>query len=321
MKVTRRLLAGYAAIVFILPYLAIKVAWIAGVPVGMPDKNLVADSRMIAINVLTFGMDAVAILLALAFTHRWGLRVPAGPLLFPMWVGSGFLAPIAIAIPAITLVRMLGAHSGQPAPTSQSPVEPWVAAMVFSSFVGQGLALMMAFILYVRERWNGLLRTPIAETPPPRPVIVRFGNAAATVAMSVGLLELLWAAGAPLGLSPGALQDWGANFSLRHATFGFMALAAAAGIVMLVNRLGRPRLWIPLSLAWIGSGSMFCWGAWLWMATAEGFSRSIDSPLLSANNVVKTISGLAIGAQMCLLIAASARARRVAGDFTSREVG
>src|SRR5262245_9991268 len=84
-----RLIAGYAAIVCMLPYLTRKVAWISGLPLGMPNKSLVTNFAMITLNMLTFCMDTVAILLALAFTHSWGARMPAWLLLFPMWVGTG----------------------------------------------------------------------------------------------------------------------------------------------------------------------------------------------------------------------------------------
>jgi len=312
-KGVTRLIAGYAAIAFILPYLALKIAWISGAPVGMPNQSLVADPSMLALNLLTFFMDAVAILLALTFTHSWGLRAPGWPLLFPMWVGTGFLAPIAVATPIITVVGMLGLDSGQ-RPSSgtgageQALVEPWVFEVVYTSFVGQGLALMTAFILYVRARWDGLLRKPIADGQPPRPAIRLVGNAASVVAATVGLLHLFWAAGAPLGLPPRLLHSRGANFYLLHAIFGLAALGAATGIVMLVNRLGRRPLWLPLSLAWTGSGAMFSWGAWLLLATVLRFSRDADSWLLTANNVIKTGAGLLIGALIGLLVTTSARA-------------
>ncbi len=307
-----RLIAGYAAIAFILPYLALKIAWISGAPVGMPNKSLVADPIMLALNILTFCMDAVAILLALAFTHSWGLRVPAWPLLFPIWVGTGFLAPIAVAVPIITVVRVLGLDPGQ-RPSSgggagtQALVEPWVFGVVFTSFVGQGLALMTAFILYVRARWGGLLRVRTGDGQPPHPAIVLLGNAASVVAASVGLLHLLWAAGAPLGLPTHQLQSRGANFYLLHATFGLAALGAATGMVMLVNRLGRWPLWLSLSLAWAGAGAMFSWGAWLVLATVLRFARDEGAWLLTAINVIKTGDGLLIGALIGLLVAAAAR--------------
>ncbi|MGH9768423.1 MAG: hypothetical protein ACREAB_13410, partial [Blastocatellia bacterium] len=273
----------------------------------MPNKSLVAEPGMLAVNILSFCMDAVAVLLALTFTHSWGLRAPAWPTLFPMWVGTGFLAPIALAVPIIALAGMLGLGSGQRSSSTPSPVEPWAAGVVYTSFVGQGLALMTAFILYVRARWSALLRARIAESQPPRPAIALLGNAASVVAAAVGLLHLLWAAGAPLGLPPSLLQSRGANFYLLHGTFGLAALGASAGILALVNWLGRLPLWLPLSLAWIGSGAMFSWGAWLLLATTLRFSRGGGSWLLTTNNIIKTGSGLLIGALIGLLVTSLAR--------------
>ncbi|MGH9752266.1 MAG: hypothetical protein ACREA2_05730, partial [Blastocatellia bacterium] len=305
-----RLIVGYAAIAFMLPYLALKIAWISGAPIGMPNKNLVAEPSMLALNILTFCMDAVAVLLALTFTHNWGLRAPAWPTLFPMWVGTGFLAPIAVAWPIVILARMLGSGSGQRPSSAPAMLDPWVAKMVYTSFACQGLALMTAFILYARARWGSLLQAQTGEAQPPRPTITLLGNAASVVAAAVGALHLLWAAGAPLGLPSLLLQSRDANFYLLHATFGLAALGAAAGIVMLVNRLWRRPLWFPLSLAWAGSGAMFSWGSWLLLATVATFSRGVDSWLLTANNVTKIVAGLLIGAMIGPLSAARLKQSR-----------
>lgn len=311
-KGVTRLIAGYAAIVFILPYLAIKIAWISGIPVGMPDKNLVAAPSMLALNILTFFMDAVAILLALTFAHRWGLRAHPWPVLFPMWVGMGFLAPIAVATPITALARMLGLDSSEGSSYEagaggQSMLEPWVTKMVYTSFVGQGLFLMTAFILYAHARWGASLQTRIGDVQPPRPAIAILGNAASVVAAAVGLLHLFWAAGAPLGLPARLLRGQGANFYLTQATFGLAALCAAAGIVMLVNRLGRWPIWLPLSLAWTGAGAMFSWGSWLLLANALTFSRGESAWLLTVPNIMKTGAGLLIGALIGPLVASSTR--------------
>jgi hypothetical protein len=289
-KGVTRLIVGYAAIAFMLPYLALKIAWISGAPVGMLDKNLVAEPGMLSLNILTFCMDAVAVLLALTFTHRWGLRAPAWPTLFPMWVGTGFLAPIVVSWPIVILTRMLGPDSGQRPSSAAAMLEPWVTRTVYTSFTCQGLALMTAFILYARERWGPLLRAQIGEGQPLRPAIALLGNAASLVAAAVGALQLLWAAGATFGLPTILLQNWDANFRLLYATFGLAALGAAAGIVILVNRLGRWPLWFPLSLAWAGSGAMFSWGSWLLLGPVA------DSWVFTANNVIKTVAGLLIGA-------------------------
>jgi hypothetical protein len=311
-KGVTRLVAGYTAIAFILPYLALKTAWVSGAPVGMTNKSMVAQPGMLALNMLTLCMDAIALLLALTFTHSWGLRAPVWPALFPMWVATGFLAPIAVVVPMTVLARIFGSGPGPQSSSAPSPIEPWAAAVVYTSFVGQGLALMAAFLLYVRARWDGLLRTRIADGQPPHSAIALLGKAAAVVATAVGLLHLLWAAGAPLGLSSRLLQERGLSFHLLHAAFGLAGLGAAAGIVMLVSRIGRRPLWLPLSLAWTGSSAMFSWGAWLLLPTLGlAFSPGPDSWLLPANNVVKTTAGLLIGVLMGLLVAARAR-----GDFS-----
>jgi hypothetical protein len=303
-----RLIAGYAAIIFILPYLALKIAWISGAPVGMIDKSLADDSTLLALNILTFCMDAVAIVLALTFTHRWGLRAPSWLALAPMWVGTGFLAPIIVEVPMTALARLLGLDFGQRPLRSQAGFEPWVFGVVFTSFVCQGLALLTAFFHYVRERWGVLLRMRAVESRPPSQAIVILGAAAFVIAATLGLLHLLGAAaGAPFGLPSALSRNRGANFYLLHATFGLAALSAAAGIGMLINRVGTWSLWLPLSLGWIGAGAMFSWGAWFVLAAALMLSRGEGAWLLMAINVIKTGAGLLIGALIGLMVAATAR--------------
>src|SRR5262245_1316297 len=123
------------------------------------------------------------------------------------------------------------------------------------------------------------------------------------LAPAAGTLHLLWAGGAPLGLPPLLLQSRDANFDLLHATYGLAALCAAAGVVLLINRRGRWPLWVPLSLAWTGSGAMFSWGSWLLLAVVSPFSRGLTSWLLTANNVIKIGAGLLIGALIVSLVA------------------
>jgi len=216
----------------------------------------------------------------------------------------GFLAPIVVAAPLNALARALGLGSSQPAPSEQFPLEPWVRGVVFTSFVGQGLALLTAFILYAHERWGGLLRARTVDGQAPRQAIVILGNAAFVIATAVGLLHLLsGASGAPFGLPSELLRSGGANFYLLQATFGLAALCAAAGIAMLVNRVGTWPLWLPLSLGSIGAGAMFSWGAWLVLAAALKLSRGEGEWLLMAINVVKTGAGLLIGALIGLMVA------------------
>jgi hypothetical protein len=223
--------------------------------------------------------------------------------LFPMWVGTGFLAPIAVAWPIVVLAVMLGLGSDQQASSAPALLEPWVPKMVYTLFVGQLLTLMTAFILYARARWGALLRAQIGEDQPPRPAITLLGAVASVVAAAAGSLHLLWAAGAPLGVPPLQLQSRDVNFYLLHAAFGMAALGAAVGVVLLVNRRGRWPLWVPLSLAWTGSGAMFSWGSWLLLGAVVSFSSGVTSWLFTTNAVIKTGAGLLIAS----IVAATAR--------------
>jgi hypothetical protein len=51
--------------------------WLAG-GVGVADAQMMREPSMVALNAATAGMDLVAIALAIAFTHAWGMRIPAG---------------------------------------------------------------------------------------------------------------------------------------------------------------------------------------------------------------------------------------------------
>lgn len=89
---------GVAAITACLPYVALKVAWLAGSSAGSATaagRADLHDVRHTVGNGVTLGMEIVAMMLALAFTHRRGQKLPAAVLLLPVWVGTGLLAPIA----------------------------------------------------------------------------------------------------------------------------------------------------------------------------------------------------------------------------------
>jgi len=120
---------GWAAVAGTLPYLTIKALWLARVDAGLPDPAMLTDSTMIAMNGITAAMDALVIALAMALTHRWGYRLPAWLLLLPVWVGTGFLVPIAVVnLPAT--VFLLGPGST----VADGSLAPWVGPLVYGGF-------------------------------------------------------------------------------------------------------------------------------------------------------------------------------------------
>ncbi|GAB3507438.1 hypothetical protein [Amycolatopsis cihanbeyliensis] len=239
-----RLLVGYAAILGTVPYLVLKISWVTGGTLGLTDPELVDTPTMYAANLFTGGMDAVAILLALAWTHSWGLRVPAPPLLFPIWVGTGFLAPIAIAGPFIGTEFVLGA------PTMDG-LAGWVTPLVYGSFAWQGCTLLTAFVLYARVRWAWLFTARAVGGPLTAPGVV--GVAAGLV---TGCLHLAWALGLPTG-EPGGR---GLAAHALDAVQGLLTFGAVGAILLLAA--GGHRVRLPMVLAWTGSAVMFAWGFW-----------------------------------------------------------
>nr|BFE87459.1 hypothetical protein GCM10020093_100600 [Planobispora longispora] len=54
------------------PYLALKLIWLAGGTLGIQDPSVLEDAGFFGLNLLTFGMDAVALVIVLAFVRPWG---------------------------------------------------------------------------------------------------------------------------------------------------------------------------------------------------------------------------------------------------------
>lgn len=301
-----RLSAGYGAIVFMLPYLALKIAWLSGNPIGFNDETLVGKPGMIAANVLSFGMDLVAVGLALTLTHRWGLRAPAWLVLFPMWVATGFLAPAVVVVPVAILQHLL---SSDPSPSTNAMLQPWVGRVVGASFAGQGAGLIVAFVLYVQTRWADLLQstTSGAVTGPTYPVQVILANVASLMAVAAGGLHLVWAFGGTVGLGERAVSESTGQLHLLNGIWGLMSIAGAAGILMMVHERGRAHFKLLLTVTWIGAGSLFAWGLWTLVLVLPGikFGRGTEDGMALYNclSFVKFTAGMLIGLVTVVLLA------------------
>lgn len=263
------LVVGYAAVAAMLPYLAIKTAWLAGSGVGVTDRGLMRTTPFVVGNLITAGMEVAGAGLALTLVHRWGRRAPAWLVLFPMWVASGLLAPVMVAAPLGFLADSLnGTAAAGGTDTGDDPMaglQGWVYAVVYGGFILQGTGLAVAFALHLRARWGGILGGSVGSR---RPGATHGAQVLSTVAVGgltalVVAVRLYWAFGGEAGL-PGALR---AGRSLTQqvmdASSAALALAGLLGLVILV--FCRPRglrAWVPLAAAWVGAGSMFCSGAY-----------------------------------------------------------
>ncbi|MFC8102140.1 hypothetical protein [Streptomyces sp. NPDC057363] len=278
---TRGLLRA-VAVVACLPYLGLKVAWIAGSHAGIPDGSVLLDHRvaMAVGNGLTVLLDSCVIVLAMVLSRPWGLRVPARPLAFPVWVATGLLAPIMAGFPLQLLTQALG---GDTAPASGPGHEPflhsWVFAVVYTGFIVQGLALGALFVLYARDRWSHLWRGRMWELPvavvgtPYKAVAV----AAAVLASFPLAVRLYWACGGTAGL--GAATDRTSDFRVLDGMHVAFLVAAVVGALLLAFRRARVLpVTVPLATTWVCSGAAACWGGWLLLAALLPSDDPADRP-------------------------------------------
>jgi hypothetical protein len=311
-----RAIVGYAAVACALPYLALKIIWLTGGQLGVSDAVMMRDRSMVALNLVTAGMDLVAIGIALAFTHAWGLRIPAWLVLPPTWVATGLLGNFVVAVPVIVIADAI-MRRALPRPAG-GPVEGWVYAVVYTEFVGMGIGLMLAFLFYARTRWAAVFATP-TSVPPPSPtrgVQVPLAIAGALMAAVVGALHLAWAFGATIGL-PRELAE-ARTFSghvLNTIDATTALVGAAAGVLLMVSRGAGQRVpfWVAATLTWIGSGSLFGWGLWQLINvlgnTALVRGRIAVMPMLNLLGLMQLLAGTVIGL-VALFVLAERQASR-----------
>ncbi|WP_198285919.1 hypothetical protein [Saccharomonospora marina] len=244
-----RLAVGYAAIAGTLPYLALKFSWLSGGDLGVVDPEAMATPEMYFGNAFTAGMDVVAIVVALAFTHDWGNRLPAWLVLFPAWVGTGFLAPIVLSAPVIGFDLALGERP-------DDVLAHWVVPVVYGSFIWQGCTLLTAFVLYARQRWPHAFA---AGRHLGRPGVLGGSGAALAVLTAVALLVRAYT-----GTGSPATR-------FVEGLVGVLALVAAAAVVARVR--APRRAWWPVVAGWTGSAAMFSGGFWATF-TLAGFTAS-----------------------------------------------
>jgi hypothetical protein len=267
-----------------LPYLSLKIAWVAGSEIGVPAGSPLLENRtsLVVANVLTVLMDSAVIVLALLLTRPWGRRVPAWLLAFPMWAATGLLAPIMTGYPLQLLVTAFGGGTAGTDGGSGDPfLDAWVFAVVYGGFIVQGLALGTLFVRYAGERWGHLWQGRVGDLPAGimGPAQRAAAVAAAVLALFPLALRLLWASGGTTGLSEGVIADRGSDFHVLEALYvGFIMVAVTAGCLLAFRRGRALGVRVPLALAWVGSGAVACWGAWMAAASLVPSDDPADRP-------------------------------------------
>lgn len=309
--------AAWISAVCCLPYLVLKVAWTAGVPVGIADRSLLDSSGWVAGNAVMAVIQLAGLLLVLALTRPWARRVPTWLLLLPVWVGTGLLFQIAVAAVVALFSPALHASGG-----STAGIEPWVFVVVYASFAGQGVALAIAFACHVRSRWGPLLGECAGEVVArrigrarswPESHLTALAEAAAAMTVAVALVFGYWAAGGSFGISGQPPPSWALQTSRVTG-----AVLAGVGLLGLVGRWGRrTRFWLPAALTWIGSGALASFDGLTVVLNRIFVMFGTDAAepgwsLMDTALVIKVVIGVLAAAVGALAVAAAA------GDASGR---
>ncbi|WP_143261649.1 hypothetical protein [Allokutzneria sp. NRRL B-24872] len=267
-----RFVIGYAAVLCAVPYLTLKLLWLTGNGIGFSDPSVLREPTMLMLNTVTAALDVVAIVVALVLTHSWGTRLPGWAVVFPMWVATGLLVPIAVMAPLSML-----SGGGSPA----GPVQPWVYGVVYSGFSLQGVLLAIAFVFYARARWAPLFVAGQHPSTPTQGLQIVLANLGSVVALAVAVVDL-----------------------------NVFALVGAIGVQMLVR--GRTG-WGPLSVAWLGSGSMFAMGLWSMVVMLGGTPFNSGLPVLEGfTELAKVLGGTVLGLVLLFLMVERTRSESAA---------
>ncbi|MFF8834445.1 hypothetical protein [Streptomyces sp. NPDC015130] len=255
------------AIVACLPYISLKVAWVAGGELGIPaGSELLEHPTLLAVaNSLSVLADVVVVVLALLLTQEWGLRVRAWLLAFPMWAATGLLTPIVAGYPAQLAVALFTGDERAAAP-KEPFLDDWVFAVVYGGFILQGLTLGTLFVLYARDRWGRVWRGRLGELSARTsgPGVRAVALAGAVVALLPAAVQLIWLSGSTTGLSARRAAERDPDFYVLSAVhLAFLVAAVVFTLLLVLRRPTRLGVRPVLALAWVSTGAMGCWGAYM----------------------------------------------------------
>ena len=275
----RPVLAGLV-VAATLPYLALKILWLTGHPVGVVEPGFLHAPGILVGNVVTAALDGVAILLAVVLA-RAAVRPPGWIVVLTGWVGAGLLVPIAfVELPAILADALVGTGGAGP-----EPLAGWVRPMVYGGFTVQALGLVALLGLHARARWARVLR-PAAPLGWARTV-----TALATV--PTGLLvvvDLAHAAGWTGGLPAGG--SWSAGAAVVAVVQSGLAVVGVIGTRSVTAGRRSPAL---VAAAALGSGSSFAWGLYGTATTVGATAFAATTPLDGLATLIGMLAGLALG--------------------------
>ena len=299
---------GHLAIAAILPYLLLKIAWIAGSTVGVASTSPVDAAVLQGGNLVTAAMEVVAVLVILTFTGSWGLSLPPWLTLAPAWIGTGLLAPFVVTGPvvAVSVLR-------DPTSVGDGSLAAWVGPLVYLGFGAQAIGISAAFIGHVRARWSRVFTSRIAARPagPARPGALVSAWAATALLSVVVVARVSWACGSTWGLPASVVGSRGIAEQLTDGATAVFAVAAAVGTLSLLHRRPRAgRTWVPLGLAWVGTGAIVGSGLYATTLLLAGITGSVSAATGAVGfvDLLQTLAGTVLAVVGASLLAGTAGA-------------
>lgn len=237
-----------ATVAACLPYLLLKIAWIAGADIGVSRDGFDHTTR--AANVVTAGLELVAISVAVALVLPLGRRVPAFVVAFPAWVATGLLVPVGAGALLGSLLQ--GATGGGNALAGDDVLAGWVFALVYLGFAAQAVLLLSGFVLYARDRWPVVARGGADPYDAGSTLALQglLGRAFVVGAVTFAIQQALWAT-----VGGGPFDDPTTAQRMFLAVCAGAAITGAAAVTGLLRggRLTRARL----AGAWLGTAVLF----------------------------------------------------------------
>ncbi|OLT19375.1 hypothetical protein BJF79_16685 [Actinomadura sp. CNU-125] len=284
--------AGHGAAACLSLYLVVKVVWVVAGLLGAVPSD-VGGADWIVLNAVTVGMAGVGIALGLALARDWGRRIPAAPLLLVAWIGAGFLVPMLPFMVLGVLVDTGGGGSG-----GEGTMPAWEAAFLGIGFIGMAAGLAVALPLYLRERWPAAFAGRLGGRGD-----ARGGRRARARAVRGGAVPVprrdvdVLGGGRDARPGPRARDRMNTDARLLLGTSAVWALVGAWAVA--TRRPGTPA-WLPTSLGFTASGSLFAWSAWKLPLV---FLRPGDYAPVERTAVALVQHGLGIAAGALLLAA------------------
>ena len=278
------------AITACVPYLALKIAWASGSHIGIPDGSTLLEHRttMVVGSIESALIDSMVVVLVLLLTQPWGRRIPVWLLILPVWAATGLLSPIMVGYPLQLGARLLGGSAAQSSgPAARPFLHEWVFTVVYTGFIVQALALGSLSFLYAHA---------LAGQGPARVAQRATALMASAVVLVPLTTHLLWATGSTSGLAATQIAERTSDFYALEAAYVLFAVMTVTGLLLIAfPHAGALPLRLPLSLAFVGSAALACWGGYL-MLTALGDrdpSRRI-SELMNVTYSMQLLAGMLV---------------------------